>query len=317
MKTKLKLSVLIALLVSLAALMVSEWAWSAEVSVPEAEEAIAFKDVVLEIPASSLRMFQRSFSRDALPYWGVVLGSTGVLYHYDEKISHGARQQAQAWHIGHHYHSKPILKLGGAKLIDLPTDTGSILYYIGDGAIHLALAGGLVAYGKITDRTYEANSGFMLLHGLAMTGLYDQVLKRSFGRESPVEKTQDRGAWHPFPTFHQYQSNTAKYDAMPSGHIMTATLTFTVLGERYQEHRVAIYSVGGVWLAGLGFQMLNNGVHWASDYPLGIAMGVVIGKAVTQMKQRPVKTSSVESWDWQVYPSLQNGAPKLNAVAEF
>ena len=28
----------------------------------------------------------------------------------------------------------------------------------------------------------------------------------------------------------------------------------------------------------LGYSMLNNGVHWASDYPLGIALGYAFGK---------------------------------------
>jgi len=31
----------------------------------------------------------------------------------------------------------------------------------------------------------------------------------------------------------------------------------------------------------LAFQMLNNGVHWASDYPLALAMGYSLGMLAT------------------------------------
>jgi hypothetical protein len=31
-------------------------------------------------------------------------------------------------------------------------------------------------------------------------------------------------------------------------------------------------------MALLGFQMMNNDVHWASDYPLAIAIGYGLGK---------------------------------------
>ena len=56
----------------------------------------------------------------------------------------------------------------------------------------------------------------------------------------------------------------------------------------------------------LGFAMLNNGVHWAGDYPLGIAMGYVFAKvAVDHGRKVEVENSTglLEN-RWKLKPSL-------------
>ena len=56
------------------------------------------------------------------------------------------------------------------------------------------------------------------------------------------------------------------YAAFPTGHPTTATVTFTA--DNCPGHRAshpAGHSLPGV----LGIAMPNNGVRWASDYPLG------------------------------------------------
>ena len=85
---------------------------------------------------------------------------------------------------------------------------------------------------------------------------------------------------------------------------MTATLTFTILAERYPEYAKVLYPVGGVWVTALGFQMMNNGVHWASDYPLGIAMGYVIGKISVQMGKDESKTKEDLKTGWMIFPTF-------------
>ncbi len=279
------------------------------------EQQIPFKDIFLKIPESTGRAVDTALDREALPYWGVLLGTTGILYHYDEKISSSVRYHANNWHIGRHYRTHNSFEMKG-NLLNFPRDIGSMLYFSGDGFIHIAGAAGLIVAGKLNGNNYHVNSGIMILHGLTMTGLYAQVLKRSFGRESPVESTQPRGAWHPFPTFHQYQSNTAKYDAMPSGHMMTATLTFTVLASRYSTYEIPIIAVGTLWVGSLGFEMLNNGVHWASDYPLGIAMGYLLGRSVTKMGKKDVAANN-QTTSWDFSPTFHNGTSGLMARKEF
>ena len=39
----------------------------------------------------------------------------------------------------------------------------------------------------------------------------------------------------------------------------------------------------------LAFQMLNNEVHWASDYPLAIGIGYSIGQIISQRERHRAK----------------------------
>ena len=61
--------------------------------------------------------------------------------------------------------------------------------------------------------------------------------------------------------------------------------------------------------------MMNNGVHWASDYPLGLGIGYMVGKAITSNSgNRIKKTASVLKF----YPSLMPGQPLgLNMAYSF
>jgi hypothetical protein len=55
--------------------------------------------------------------------------------------------------------------------------------------------------------------------------------------------------------------------------------TFTVVALNYPEHTF-IRPIGYATMGVLSFAMVNNGVHWASDYPLALAIGGVVGKVV-------------------------------------
>jgi hypothetical protein len=57
----------------------------------------------------------------------------------------------------------------------------------------------------------------------------------------------------------------------------TAMVTVTILAEDYPENWL-IRPIGYSMMVLLGFQMMNNDVHWASDYPLALAIGYGLGK---------------------------------------
>lgn len=265
------------------------------------ERKISLLQTVTEIPQTTLSTLEVSFSKESLPYWGAVLSSTALLYHYDEQLLDGAQDDGRKFGIGNEDNTKAFIRAGGQDLLRLPTDMGSFLYFLGDGWMHGGIAAGFLAAGHFGDNNYHWNTGAMIFHGMFVSTILNQTLKRSFGRESPFVKTKERGAWKMFPSFNEYNTNTARYDAMPSGHVMTTALTFTILGERYPKHSTAIYSTGAVWAGALMWQMMNNGVHWASDYPLGIAMGIVTGKMATKLAQRKEKAN--EFSQWIIYPA--------------
>jgi hypothetical protein len=116
-----------------------------------------------------------------------------------------------------------------------------------------------------------------LAEGLVSVGIVAQTLKHISGRQSPSRATEDGGRWRPLPNPLDYQKNVPAFDAFPSGHMATAMVTVTVLAEDYPENWL-IRPIGYSMMALLGFQMMNNDVHWASDYPLAIALGYGLGK---------------------------------------
>ena len=59
----------------------------------------------------------------------------------------------------------------------------------------------------------------------------------------------------------------------------TGMMTVTVIAENYPEKKY-VKPLGYALLGAMSFQMINNGVHWASDYPLGLAIGYAVGKAI-------------------------------------
>ncbi len=292
-------------------------AW-AETEKSQREDRLQLKEIFTRVPDTALETLNTSFSKSAIPGWSMVIGATAVTYYYDEHLYHWSQQQGRDLGIGNKDNTKPVLRGFGVPLMRLPTDTGSAMYFLGDGWMHFAIAGSIMGTGYATNSNYEVNTGIMLVHGMFVSTIFNQTLKRSFGRESPVVKTHERGAWNMFPSFTDYNTKTSSYDGMPSGHMMTATLTFTILSERYSEYKIPIYCVGGAWLSALGFQMMNNGVHWASDYPLGIAMGYVVGKASVKMLS-PNKNESPEKREtsWFVLPSTIPGGMGLRAFKSF
>lgn len=110
-------------------------------------------------------------------------------------------------------------------------------------------------------------------------GIITQALKHLTARESPFSSIQNRGKWKFFPNQKEYSKHVPHYDAFPSGHIATLMGAVTIISDNYPEYRFirpAGYALCGL----LGFAMVNNGVHWVSDYPLELAIGYVMGKAI-------------------------------------
>ncbi|HEX8507146.1 MAG TPA: phosphatase PAP2 family protein [Hymenobacter sp.] len=160
---------------------------------------------------------------------------------------------------------------------NVPDNLNSTFYYLGDGWTHLSVASGFWIYGGLKRDNRALQTSSQLGEAILSTGLVVQALKRITGRQSPFVATKDRGEWHLFPSYNRYQHFVPNYDAFPTGHLATAMATVTVIAENYPEHRF-IRPLGYSLMGLLGYSMLNNGVHWASDYPIGIALGYAFAK---------------------------------------
>ncbi|RZL09668.1 MAG: phosphatase PAP2 family protein, partial [Hymenobacter sp.] len=140
-------------------------------------------------------------------------------------------------------------------------------------------------------------------------------LKRTTGRQSPFRSTQDRGRWFFLPSYNTYQRNVSNYDAFPTGHLATAMATVTVIAENYPEYHF-IRPVGYGLMGLLGYAMLNNGVHWASDYPLGIALGygfakIAVRNGRTRVPEPPLPPGGT-GWQAPPHPKPWYRQPQLS-----
>lgn len=281
-------------------------------------ERLNLFDLFRRMPQSLGVTADYSFSKGAIPAYVGILGSTLFLYEYDEDILKGWQRQGRDWGLSNVDHTKSFLNVGDIELFRMPTDTASLLYALGDGWTHTFIAGGFLASGYLRDNNRAFNTGMEIIQGMMLSTTVNQLFKRSFGRQSPNQKSEPRGAWTPFPSVAAYQARTAEYDAMPSGHIMTATMTFTVIRENYPEYDSYLLPLEVVYLSALAYGMVNNGVHWASDYPLGIGMGYVFGKGAASIAKKNAKAVDSTKPSSQYFPSMsEDGTLIANWMYRF
>jgi hypothetical protein len=251
-------------------------------------------------------LYEKSIDPDNLWVWGTLATSTALLYYYDEElITWGKDLGSQLGIKGTgEKGSNVILSLGPYPILKTPTNIGSGLYFIGDGSVHLGIMAGFLTYGYFNDMDSKALSvGSQLAEGLFDVGIATQFLKHTTGRQSPFKSTSPRGKWDLFPNQFDYANNVASYDAFPSGHLATTMMTITVLANNYPDN-VYINPIGYTLMGLLSFQMLNNEVHWASDYPLAIAIGYTFGTIVsTRERSRNIKKSG----SWNLTPNTVAG----------
>lgn len=247
-------------------------------------------DFLTNIPDDFVQLYDISTDPDNLWTWGAIVSSTVLLWYYDDELIKWAEDTGDNLGIqgGDEETSQVLLSAGPYPILKVPSDLGSTLYFIGDGTVHLGIMAGFLGYGYFGDDVKALNVGSQLAEGLFDVAIITQTLKHITGREAPFKMTAPRGRWDLFPNQIEYAKDVPKYDAFPSGHLATTMMTTTVLHENYPDN-IYILPVGYTLMGLLSFQMLNNGVHWASDYPLAIGIGYTIGKIVSKREINKAK----------------------------
>jgi hypothetical protein len=236
-----------------------------------------FWDFITNIP-SDFGLFGKQFvQRDNLIWFGASVGSTLALIPFDQKITDSSRDFGQQLGLSDaHTYSGPL------KLV--PKNINSGVYLLGNGFTAILVGGGLLTYGLVNNNYRAVHTSSEILEGIIASGLIVQPLKRITGRESPFiaeSNGHPGGEWNPFPSFKAYAKDTPNYDAMPSGHLTTLMTTVTILSENYKEVKW-IKPIGYGLMGLMSFEMLQSKVHWASDYPMAIFMGYLIGKSIVK-----------------------------------
>ncbi len=233
-------------------------------------------DLFHKVPQDLYSYYDESFRWENWPWMAGIGASTAALIYFDQDILDESKRVGARYHISSEDKTTEFFNAFGVFPIRFPTDTGSAFYFIGDGWTHATIALSFYAGGYLTGNIRAIQTGMQIVEGIVSAGIVVQTLKHITGRESPVYATSDGGIWRFFPDQIDYHKHVSSYDAYPSGHMATAMVTMTVIAENYPEY-FWIKPVGYTLMGLLGFQMMNNGVHWASDYPLAFALGYGFG----------------------------------------
>ncbi|OGR89904.1 MAG: hypothetical protein A2992_00790 [Elusimicrobia bacterium RIFCSPLOWO2_01_FULL_59_12] len=237
-------------------------------------------DFVKNILPDNRDFFRMSFRRQALGPVALVTFSTALLIWKDQELVDEAVRFGDRQRISHDHDQtgRHGVKIGSQKLeFAYPENWGQAMYFLGDGWLHFGIAGGFLGTGLARDDPRALQTASQMVESILASGLVVQVLKHITGHESPFTAEIRGGRWRFFPNQVDYHKNVAKYDAFPSGHLAAATASVGVIGSTYSEYRL-IKPVGYTLLGLVSYQMMNNGVHWAGDYPLALALGYGFAK---------------------------------------
>jgi hypothetical protein len=215
-----------------------------------------------------------------LPVVAGVTISTAVFIYYDQDMVDAATRFGRFAHIGTDNHVYTIVHSKWVPIY-VPATLPSAMYYLGDGLTELSVNAGFYFYGGFKKDARALRTASELTEGLSVAGIVTQAIKHATGRQTPMRATKPGGVWQFFPPISHYQSSVPEHDAWPSGHLASAMATTTVIAMNYPEY-IFVKPLGYSLMAVCGYQMMNNGVHWISDYPFALALGYAAGKIAVE-----------------------------------
>lgn len=240
---------------------------------------------ITNIPKDIAGFSSQSFRKKNFSNLAWIAGSTALLLLADQSITNTVQEILDEHRIYATESFSPFIRLniGGKKtnIGKIPKNINTAFYNLGQGSSSMLMAAGFFIVGKIKKDNRALQTASQLTETFIILGLGTQAMKFITGRENPSDATQRGGAWKPFPSWSDFQNNKSKYDAFPSGHLATFVSAITIIAHNYPEKRwigPVGYSIAGL----CGLAMINNGVHWASDFPLGMALGYGFGKFISK-----------------------------------
>lgn len=260
---------------------------------PYKEQTLIFQkprhfSFITGVPGTFSHAAIETFNKKSLPALSVIAVSTLALVAVDQQITDGLSQFSRYIDLNPTREYKTIIgfRLGSmpVNVYEAPLNLNTALYSIGEGSTSVAIAAGLFIFGKVKNDYRALQTSSQLMQSLLAVGITTQVLKHISGRESPFVATSPGGRWRPLTNPAVYQRHVPHYDAFPSGHLATMMTTFVVVSSNYPEKHW-IKPVGYSLMSLVCLAMINNGVHWASDYPLALGIGYVCGKATVKMNR--------------------------------
>ncbi len=152
----------------------------------------------------------------------------------------------------------------------------------GDIYYNIGLAGFIYASNIIISNDKFSSAGKSLFESLLVGGLASITIKYIFGRSRPYKEDGTT-------QFNWFETENI-YNSLPSGHVITAFTTSTVISN-YVENiyvSIALYSLAGL----TAFQRIATDNHWFSDVFLGAGIGVIVGSYFSNLNKSKLSESS-------------------------
>lgn len=239
---------------------------------------------ITKIPATYGMATRNVFRKQNVKPFAIIAASTAVLLLTDQQIADKVKQFSRYIGVDNTRKYGKSIVIAGLDFYDPPKNFNTWLYSIGEGIPPLVIAGGLWGFGLAKKDNRAISTASQIVQATTAAGIMTQLIKRTTGRESPFQATQDGGKWRPFPKPSTYQKTVSKYDAFSSGHMGTMVATYVVITENYPEKKW-IRPVGITIMSLVGLAMINTDVHWAGDYPVAVGVGYAFGKATVHLNR--------------------------------
>ena len=262
----------------------------------ENEEKITWHQMFTGLPYDYISFFQNSFNVKKIPIFLTIGALTGTFMLIDQ----------QGWK----YNSLLFHESSAVRNIS------SLMINVGDGRYQFISAALFAVPGIAFHDKVALKTASNITEAVISTGLFVQILKRMTGRQSPSASTENGGDWDPFPSIKQYQKNQPAYYSFPSGHLSTATAVITVIANNYPNLKW-IKPVGYSLLGMLSFSLVNEGMHWFSDFPLAFFLGYTFGNIIAPAGKITNQETSSSIPHLIVSPSYINHEILLSAVYNF
>ncbi len=228
-------------------------------SLSHTKDKLKWYGMVTDVPHDTYMLVRKDVTFNKIPTYIGLSVLTESLMSIDQK----------AWRFNHTLY----------KTSDVVRDWSDLSVWMGDGKFQFALSAAFASFGLIEHDKTALKTASNITESVLAAGLVVQILKRVTGRESPAASTESAGEWSFFPSIKQYQKHQPKYYSFPSGHLAAATAVLTVIANNYPRNRW-IKPIGYTLLGVLGFSLVNRGMHWYSDLPLGFFLGYSMGNII-------------------------------------
>ena len=206
------------------------------------------------------------FSRRKLIFTGGAVLATGLLAPFDRPIQHSMQADDLQGDHGLHRAANALAFTGGPG----PFIAGGALYVVGRSANSSRLAA----------------LGVHLTEGVVVAAALNGVVKGLSGRALPDATTKPGH----FSFGRGFHDGNGPFVSFPSGHAAASFAAAAVITDEmssWDSSAVRIVAPIAYSSASLvALSRLYENVHWASDLPIGAAIGILSGKAVVLWEQR-------------------------------